>query len=94
MVEAGIEVWQAVQPMNKIEEVKEIYGHGLTIWGGVDADLFNTGTPGDIKREARFAIEHCAPGGGFILGSSHSIMVGAKYKNFMAMVEVAQTGAL
>jgi len=94
MVEAGIEVWQSVQPVNKIEEVKEIYGHRLTLWCGVDADLFNTGTPDDIKREARFAIEHCAPGGGFILGSSHSIMVGAKYKNFMAMVETAQKGAL
>ena len=89
MVEAGIDVWQAIQPVNKIEEVKQLHGSRLTLWGGVDADLFNRGTPEDIKREARFAIDYCAPGGGFILGSSHSIMVGAKYGNFMAMVEAA-----
>jgi len=90
MVEAGIDVWQSVQPVNRIEEVKEIYGDRLTLWTGVTAELFNTGTPDDIKREARFAIDHCAPGGGFILGSTHSIMVGAKYDNFMAMVEAAR----
>ena len=89
MVEAGIDVWQAIQPVNKIDEVKRHYGDRLTLWGGVDTDLLNTGTPDDVRREARSAIDHCAPGGGFILGSSHSIMVGAKYDNFMAMVEAA-----
>jgi hypothetical protein len=89
MVEAGIDVWQSIQLVNKIDEVKQIYGDRLTLWTGVTAELFNRGTPDDIKREARFAIEHCGPGGGFILASTHSIMVGAKYANFMAMVEAA-----
>ena len=89
MVKAGIDVWQAIQPVNKIAEVKKLYGDRLTLWGGVNTDLFSTGTPQDIRREARFAIARCAPGGGFILASSHSIMVGAKYKNFMAMVQAA-----
>jgi uroporphyrinogen-III decarboxylase len=89
MVEAGIDVWQAIQPVNRIDEVKTLYGHRLTLWAGVNTQLFNIGTPDEIRREARWAVERCAPGGGFILGSSHSIMVGAKYDNFMAMVETA-----
>ena len=92
-VEAGIDVWQALQPVNNIGQVKDLYGRRLTLWGGVDADLFNTGTPDDIRREAQSAIERCALGGGFILASSHSIMVGAKYRNFMAMVEAAHNSA-
>jgi len=89
-VDAGIDVWQSIQPENKIEEVKQLYGRRITLWGGVRAAFFITGSPDDIRREARFAISRCSFGGGFILGSSHSIMVGAKYDNFMAMVETAK----
>jgi len=51
--------------------------------------IHRVGTPEEIKRQARFAIRHCAPGGGFILGSSHNIMIATRYENFMAMLEVA-----
>ena len=32
-------------------------------------------------------MERGAPGGGFILGPSHSIAKGTKYENFMAMLD-------
>ena len=42
----------------------------------------------EIRRQARFAIRRCAPGGGFILGSSHNIPIATRYENFTAMLEV------
>jgi uroporphyrinogen-III decarboxylase len=46
-----------------------------------------------VREEVRHVIEHVAPGGGFIMGSSHSILVGSKPENFLAMVdETVKTG--
>ena len=45
------------------------------------------GTPEDVRQDVRRAMQCAKPGGGFILGSSHSIAVGSKYDNFMAMLD-------
>ena len=45
----------------------------------------NGGTPEQIREDARYALTHAAPGGGFILGSSHSLAVGATIENVEAM---------
>jgi uroporphyrinogen decarboxylase len=71
-----------------IAEYKHLYGDRLSLWGGVDVHTLSTGTPDDVRREARHALCHCAPGGGFVLGSSHSITIGVTYDNFMAMLDV------
>jgi len=91
MVEAGIDLYQAIQTVEKIDEIKKLYGKKITLMGGVDSDTLCRGTVEDVRREARFAIQHCAPGGGFILASSHSVMIAAKYDNFMAMLDMART---
>lgn len=90
IVDTGIDVYQSLQPEEKIEELKQIYGDRITLWEGVDAHTLCTGTPAEIKRQRMSSIEHCAPGGGFILGSSHSIMLCAKYENYIAMLEEAR----
>jgi len=91
MVEGGIDLYQAIQTVEKIDEIKKLYGDKITLMGGVDSDTLCRGTVEDVRREARFAIKHCAPGGGFILASSHSIMIACKYDNFMAMIDMAYT---
>ena len=55
------------------------------LWGGVSNESLILGTPEDIRREAAYAFRHGAPGGGFIYGASHSLAVGTKYENLMAM---------
>lgn len=89
MVDAGMDLYQAIQMGEPIDEYKRDYGDRLTLMGGVDCHTLAVGTPDDVRRETRFAIEHCAPGGGFILASSHSLGVGTQYDNLMAMIEVA-----
>ena len=45
----------------------------------------NGGSREDIRADARYAFQHAAPGGGYILGSSHSLAVGAKMENVLEM---------
>lgn len=89
MVEAGVECYQAIQEGEPIDEYKRLYGDRLTLWGGVLTHTLTTGTVDDVRREALFTIRHCAPGGGLILGSSHSLIITTKYDNLMAMLDVA-----
>jgi len=45
------------------------------------------GTPAQIRRDVRDAMAGAKPGGGFVLGSTHSIAIGTKYDCFMAMLD-------
>lgn len=89
VVEAGVDCYQAIQEGEPMDEYKRRYGDRLTLWGGVLTHTLSTGSPEDVRREARFTVKHCAPGGGLILGSSHSLIITTKYDNLMAMLDVA-----
>jgi len=89
MIAAGIDVYQAIQPIEDIVGLKRDFGRDLCLWGGVsNHDLVLSG-PEEIRRQVRESVEACAPGGGFILGSSHSITVKTPLENIFAMFEEA-----
>lgn len=67
------------------EVTKERVGNTTTLWGGIMHEHLISGTPGQIREDARYAFTHAAPGGGFILGSSHSLAVGARIENVEEM---------
>lgn len=87
MVDAGIDAYQAIQPVERIEEIKQQFGDRLTLWGGVCTDTLGRGTPDDVRHEALFTLKHCAPGGGLILSSSHSVVVRTPLANYQAMLD-------
>jgi len=87
IVEAGVDVYQSIQPEMDIKKMKKRYGKNITLWGGVPAGDLITSTPEEVKKEAIDYLNVCKPGGGYIFGTSHSIMPGAKYENYMAMLE-------
>jgi len=87
MVEAGMDAYQAIQPIERIEEIKRLFGDRITLWGGVSTDTLQRGSPEEVRRQALFTLKHCAPGGGLILSSSHSIEVRTPLANYSAMVE-------
>jgi len=68
-----------------IKALKERVGDRLCLWGGIWHEHIIYGTPEDILQDARYSFTHAAPGGGFIMGSSHSLAVGAKIENILAM---------
>ena len=90
MVDAGMDAYQAIQPVERIEEIKELYGNRIALWGGVSTNTLRRGTPDEVRDQALFTLKHCAPGGGLILSSSHSVVVGTPAANFRALVETAQ----
>ena len=90
MVESGMDAYQAIQPIERIEEIKQLFGDRITLWGGVSTDTLQRGTPDQVRQQALFTIKHCAPGGGLILGSSHSVVVRTPLANYRAMLDAVQ----
>jgi uroporphyrinogen decarboxylase len=91
MVAAGMDAYQAIQPVERIDQLKELYGQRLTLWGGVSTDTLRRGTPDQVRQQALYSLKRCAAGGGLILGSSHSIVVGPPAANYRALVETVRT---
>ena len=89
IVEAGVDGYQSLQTTAGMDLrlLKDRYGDTLAFWGGVGVETLVGGTPQEVRREVRYAMRHGAPGGGFILGPSHSIAYGTRYDNFMAMLD-------
>ena len=87
MVDAGIDAYQAIQPVERIEEIKELFGDRITLWGGVSTDTLGRGKPDEVRHQALFTLKHCGPGGGLILSSSHSIVIRTPLANYQAMFE-------
>ncbi|HUT24103.1 MAG TPA: uroporphyrinogen decarboxylase family protein [Sumerlaeia bacterium] len=68
-----------------IRKLKERVGDRLCLWGGIWHENIILGSVEDIRSDARYAFTHAAPGGGYIMGSSHSLAVGAKRENILEM---------
>lgn len=88
-IEAGLQCYQSLQsiPDMDLGGLKRDFGDRLAFWGGIPIEDLIAGTPEDCRRNVRRAMEAGAPGGGFILGPSHSIAKGTRYDNFMATLD-------
>jgi uroporphyrinogen-III decarboxylase len=88
-VEIGYDAYQSIQPTAGMDlcVLKKAYGGRITLWGGVAVENLVGGTPDDARQDVRRAMACAKPGGRFILGSSHSVAVGTKYENYMAMLD-------
>jgi len=89
MIEAGIDVYQAIQPIEDIAGLKRDFGRDVCLWGGVSNHDLVLAEPDEIRAQVKQSISACAPGGGFILGSSHSITVQTPLENILAYLEAA-----
>jgi len=68
-----------------IRKLKERVGDQICLWGGIWHEHIILGSMEDIRNDARYAFEYAAPGGGYIMGSSHSLAVDAKKENILEM---------
>lgn len=92
IIEAGCDAWHGIQPSIGMDlaRLKEMYGQQLLFIGGVDCDTLVAGTPDQVRREVRYAIEHAGQNGGLAISSSNTLMVGVKYENYMALLETVK----
>jgi hypothetical protein len=89
MVEAGIDCYQSVQHSAgmDIAEVQRQYKEKFVVWGGLPVEYLIDGTTEDVRKAVQKVMTEVAPNGRFIFGTTHSIAVGTKYDNFMAMMD-------
>lgn len=91
-LEAGYDCYQSIQASAGMDlaGLRRGLAGRLALWGGVELENLVGGTPDDVRRDVRRAFEAARmAGGGFILGTSHSVAVGTKYDNFMALLDEA-----
>ncbi len=86
--EIGGDCLQPLQPEAlDIAEVKRRVGDRVCLWGNISINTLSLGTPEDVAREVRERINACAPGGGYIVGSSHTLLDSVRLENLQAMIE-------
>jgi uroporphyrinogen decarboxylase len=68
-----------------IRALKERVGGRLCLWGGIWHEHIILGTVDEIRGDARYAFQYAAPGGGYIMGSTHSLAVDARAENILEM---------
>jgi hypothetical protein len=88
-LEAGVDCYQSIQASADmdLERVRDFAAGRMALWGGVSVEHLVSGTPDEVRADVRRALEIGKQGGGFVLGASHSIAVGTRYDNFMAMLD-------
>jgi len=85
---AGVDCYQSIQASAGMDlsAVRAAVRGRMALWGGVPVEHLVSGSPEEVRQDVRAALE-IAREGGFILGSTHSIAVGARYDNFMALLD-------
>jgi hypothetical protein len=88
-VEAQIDCYQSIQSTAGMDigEVQRKYGDKFSLWGGVKLENLVSGSTDDVRHDVDRVMREIAPRGGFILGTSHSVGVGTRFENFMALLE-------
>jgi hypothetical protein len=81
----------AIQPIqancNDIYRIKADVGDRLCLMGNVDiAGVLAFGSEEQVASDVRSHIDRLGVGGGYVLGSSHSITSGVKPANYVAMI--------
>lgn len=74
-----------------LRDFKEKYGERFCIIGNIDSSrTLPYGTPADVAAEVRETIDIAAPGGGFILGSDHSLHDGIPVENILELSRIGR----
>ncbi|MBN2152492.1 MAG: hypothetical protein JW839_13655 [Candidatus Lokiarchaeota archaeon] len=87
-IEAGVDAlhpWESAAGMDIIEG-KRRWGDDLVLIGNVPIELLSHGTPAGVEAYVDRLVREVAPGGGFIIASSHSIVPTCQFQNYRAYV--------
>jgi uroporphyrinogen decarboxylase len=90
-VECGLDVLQALQPgvaEMDFRKIKSEFGNRICFQGGVGIQrALPFGTPADVRAEVRERIEALAPGGGYIISTSHNIQGDTPVENVLSLIK-------
>jgi len=91
LLDIGINALQPIEPKAMdIAELKRDIGDRVCLIGNIDLGYTLTrGTPDEVRAEVRQRIHDCAPGGGYMVGSSNTVTNYVPIENFRAMIDAA-----
>jgi uroporphyrinogen decarboxylase len=92
LIETGVDILNPVQPLAMDPAgLKRRYGKRLSFWGAVDDQrVLPLGSPEEVDEEVRLRLRQLAPGGGYILCSSHNVQPGTPMANIRAFYRAAE----
>ena len=71
-----------------VTEAKKLYGHRISLIGGVDMDVLSRRSVEEVRRYVSHILEICKPGGGYCLGSGNTVANYVPLENYLAMLDV------
>lgn len=94
-IEIGVDILNPIQTsagkMSDLASLKAKYGDRIVFCGAVDTHrVLPFGTPDEVRQEVKRVIQALGPGGGFMLGSVHTVMDDVPAQNVLAMVDAVQ----
>jgi uroporphyrinogen decarboxylase len=89
LIDTGLDVFNPFQPeAMDIFEMKRLYGHRVTFWGGIITnDLLLNGEPEQVRKHMRNNLKILGKGGGYIAGTYKPIYPNISLKNAVALVD-------
>lgn len=86
--EIGFDAVHPLEPeSNDVFEIKRQWAGRIALMGTVPTALLVSGREGEIEATVREYCARLAPGGGYVLGSSHGIVEGVLPENLVAMTQ-------
>ncbi|HYA21879.1 MAG TPA: uroporphyrinogen decarboxylase family protein [Thermoproteota archaeon] len=91
-VEAGFSVLQPLEAKANMDVrlLKREYGNKLSYIGNIDAKVLSTNDISSIEKEVKSKIEIAGQGGGYVVGSDHSVPPDVQLKTYETFVEFAR----
>ncbi len=88
LLEAGVDCLNPMDPYGvDYRELKRKFGDRLCLSGNIDIEFpLAHGTPADVDKDVKAHMEVLKPGGGYVCGSSHSIVNYIPHENCIAML--------
>ena len=86
--EIGFDAVHPLEPeFNDVFEIKRHWAGKMALMGTVPTALLLSGSESEIEATVREYCARLAPGGGYVLGSSHGIVEGVLPQNLVAMAQ-------
>ncbi len=88
LLDAGVDCVNPMDPYGcSYRELKKKWGSAVCFSGNIDIEFpLAHGTPADVEKDVKEHLEVMMPGGGYVCGSSHSIVNYVPHENFITML--------
>ena len=93
LLDMGVDCVHPMDPYGcDYRELKRSFGSSACFAGNIDIEFpLAHGTPADVEKDVKAHMEAMKPGGGYVCGSSHSIVNYIPHENFIAMLNAIHT---